>query len=346
MLNAYWYRYRCTAGLMSLLLLTFVGVVRAQDYIYATGSPTFGVNLPVENGFVNVTNGNLHIEIPLASHEQRGTLRLNERLVYDSRIWKIIDNGGYSWQPVNVPNSMAGWRLTTGTETGTTSWHAKSNSVSCVYLGKNVNATQITYGAFQWTDPQGTVHLFDASTWGASTCPSDPGSSQPSASAYAVDGSGYSLSVNNYTDMTVYDRDGNEVYPQPTDSNGNYWSKDASGNLVDTLGRVPVITTTNGNQIYYDVLTVGGTRARYTVTTETINVNTYFQQSAVSEFSGTLTAIQSIQLPDGSSYSFAYDSGSLAGVGYYGELASITLPTGSTVSVDSAPSCRTGRFCE
>jgi hypothetical protein len=85
---------------------------QAQNYVYATGSPTSSTQIPIENGFINVNNGDIHIEIPLAVHQQRGRLQLNERLVYDSRIWKIALNpstGGNWWQPTNVPNSMGGY---------------------------------------------------------------------------------------------------------------------------------------------------------------------------------------------------------------------------------------------
>lgn len=121
----------------------------------------------------------------------------------------------------------------------------------------------------------------------------------PSMTGYAADGSGYYISVTNYTDATIFDSNGNEVYPVVTDRSGNYFSNDSNGNLIDTLGRTPVVVTPNGSQTFYDVLTVGGTTKRYTVTTETIDVNTAFGQSGVNEYSGTLTAIQSITLPDG-----------------------------------------------
>src|SRR5712672_4680528 len=53
----------------------------AQNYLYATGDPTFSTQIPIENGFINVNNGEIHIEIPLVTHSQRGSLQLNERLV-------------------------------------------------------------------------------------------------------------------------------------------------------------------------------------------------------------------------------------------------------------------------
>jgi RHS repeat-associated protein len=318
--------------LSSILGVLAQGRARSQNYVYATGTPTFNTQIPIENGFINVNNGEIHIEIPLATQAQRGSLQLAERLVYDSRIWQIVPSGGsYSWQPTNVPNSMGGWRFVSGLETGVTSYNTSSgSSQACASGAGTVNHT--LYSAFQWTDPSGTQHFFPGVTDQyiptVHSCEAPPDITV--ASGYAVDGSGYSVNVSGYTNMTVFDPSGNQVYPIPTDTNGNYFSADSNGNLVDTLGRTPVLTTTSGNNIYYDVLAYNGTRSRYTVTTEAVFYHTAFDQSGVpSEGGGDFPAIQSIQLPDGSSYSFTYDSGTTAGK--YGELTSVTLPTGGVI---------------
>jgi hypothetical protein len=68
---------RWTLRIFTGILLTFSLVfvqARAQDYVYATGNPNFGVNYPVAGGYINVTNGNVHITIPLGTFKQRGTL--------------------------------------------------------------------------------------------------------------------------------------------------------------------------------------------------------------------------------------------------------------------------------
>ena len=315
----------------------------AQNYLYGTGNPTWGVNIPIENGFINVANGQVHLEFSLATQPQRGSLLLNERLVYDSRIWQIIPTGSSNgFQPTNVPNSMAGWRFTAGLETGTTSYYSteqdSNTPVSCQvhhHWLYDFYESWTVYSGFQWTDPQGTVHLFPINTQQPiAVCDSDQDHTIPADNEYAVDGSGYYAKVTNYTTMTVFDQTGNEVYPTIMDRNGNYFSKDANGNLVDTLGHTPVTITTNGNQTFYDVLTVGSQTKRYTITTGPVYVNTAFGQPQVNEYSGTLTAIQSIRLPDGTSYSFSYDSGTSPG--HYGELQSITLPTGAPVSLGYA----------
>ena len=108
--------------LFSMAVLTFtvcVSQAKAQTYLNTVGDPSFGVNVPVPNGYINIGNGNLHLEFPLATLKQRGDLKLNERLVYDSRIWDIVHYSGYYWWPLNIPNAQLGWRYVQGNETGT-----------------------------------------------------------------------------------------------------------------------------------------------------------------------------------------------------------------------------------
>lgn len=347
-------RYSSRTSLSLLFLILFITAnAVAQNYLYGTGSQTWGINIPVENGFINVANGQVHLEIPIATLPQRGSLPLQERLVYDSRIWQLVATGStIQFEPtnvpvsysgvsptctgnpqaactsqtsgsinltnLNVPNSMAGWRFVQGNETG----------IAQAYLSGNIGNldAQSTWN-WGYTDPTGTIHMFAFMT-GTVWCPS---CGPTSASGYAVDGSGYYMTVTNtpYSSVFVYDPSGNQVYPAVVDRNGNTYTS-SNGNLVDTLGRTPVVQSTNGNTTTYSVLTIGGATKTFTITTETLNVNTAFGQSGVNDYSGTLTAIQSITLPDGSSYAFTYDSGTSSG--NYGELQSITLPTGGTVS--------------
>ncbi|MGA2653865.1 MAG: RHS repeat-associated core domain-containing protein [Terracidiphilus sp.] len=254
--------------------------------------------------------------------------------MYDSRIWQIVASGSsYSWQPTNVPNSQAGWRFLSGNETGTLTPYGDSTTATCPNNG-TVKFSYYTY-TFLWVDPSGTTHVFPVGTtqmyqsscnWNGLTAPN-----QPTGSAYSEDAENYYMTVTNYTTAMIYDGNGNQVYPNMADTNGNSFSQDANGNLVDTIGRTPVLKTVSGNQTYYDVLTIGGARKRYTVTTETINVNTAFGQSGVSEYSGPLTAVASVGLPDGTSYQFTYDTGTASG--NYGEVEGVVLPAGGTVTL-------------
>ena len=200
--------------------------------------------------------------------------------------------GSYHWWPYNVSLS------------------ANSAGGWRFVADDSVGEVLTTSGVYNWIDSSAILHAFDPS------------------SGYSVDGSGYKI---NFGPVRVISPNGTEVFPQMIDRYGNYFSYDSSGNLVDDTGRTPVIKTVNGNVTYYDVLAPNGpinnngTRVRYTVTTASVPVSTNFAQSDIYEWVSPdlLTPVQSIQLPDGSAYAFTYDN--------YGELASMTLPTGGVI---------------
>ena len=301
-----------------LSVSALVAPVEAQ-YTTAAGTPTFTTAFPVEMGFTNLSNGNLHIEIPIGSFPQRGSLPYNARLVYDSVIWKIL---GTTWQPTNIPNSMGGWRLITGGEPGgPISYYTFSNP--CDTPPPIQSRTQ--YSTFSWTAPDGTTHRFPIVTMKDLTICNE---GVATGSAFADDSSGYFMSVTNYTSATVYAPDGTEVYPTVMDTNGNYFSKDSNGNIVDTIQRTPITVTTNGNTITYAILNAQGTRTNVIVTTTSVSASTSFGESGVTECQTTctVTAIQSIAFDDGTSYQFTYDSG------HFAELTGMTLRTGAAIT--------------
>lgn len=313
----------CIATLVSLF-----PTARAQSYLTQVGYTTFSTKLPVELGYFDAATGDLHIEIPLGTWPQRGGHTFTAALVYDSRIWYINNN---TWTPTNIPNSWAGWRLVTDPALGgSTTYKTTTGTCECPEPPCHTQEYYHVYSNFTWTDPYGTVHTFPINTakdpWG---CWGD----QSSDSEYANDSTGYYMRVTNYTTISsITTPDGTRVYPGFEDSNGNYFSTDSGGNVIDTLGRKPVTTTTNCNgnssQICFTILNAEGGTSTYTVTTENVTISSAFGQSGVSEWSGADTMWKSISLPDGTSYQFTYDTG---GSGTYGELTGITLPTGGTI---------------
>lgn len=318
-------RTLCTCSLLLGISLLARLKSSAQSYLTAIGSHIFSTTVPVDNGDINISNGNLQLSFPLASATQRGgALSAAEGLVYDGRIWQIVFNGStYSWQPTNVPSSSAGWRFI----------NAQSGTLQTVNTTStcDVSPPRAAWrtSSYSYVDPAGAVHGFGVYTTYQYTARQSNAcydSTQPNITAVdglAYDGSGYHLYVT-ATSTTVYDRNGGQVYPKVEDKNGNYFSKDANGNLIDTRGQTPVLVTTNGSTTYYDVLGFGGVRNRYTVVSGPISVNTGFNQSAVKDWTGTLTAIQSISLPGNQgAYQFSYDA--------YGEISSVVLPSGGTV---------------
>jgi RHS repeat-associated protein len=313
--------------------------LRAQTYLQSAGAPTFTTLLPVENGWADVSNGRLHLGVPLASYPQRDGNSLSIALVYDSNIWMHTTSG---WSPTNIStsdgstNSWGGWRLVTTGDSGSVTYRTRYSG----WCQQGAFPRTTYYDTFVWTAPDGTTHSFPIQTFVTVDCTSGmPISYTDSGTAYATDATAYYMSVTSYNTAVVYANDGTIVSGPVIDTNGNYFSATS-----DTLGRTPLSTTTSGNTITYTVLTPQGSGAgTYTVTTQTVNVQSNFGQSGLTECttSCTITVVQSIQFPDQSSYSFKYDCDSTLNAAcsspagqsaYYGLLTSMTLSTGATIN--------------
>ena len=244
--------------LVAFLLATAPAWAQNPPYLLTISAPAFAAPAPVENGFDNLANGNLHIEIPLVAASQRGHNGFSASLVYDSRIWQIGTPSLPSWQLLNVLNFQGGWRFVTSADTG-----------SIVAASQSCQGCSVIIGPFTWTDSARISRVFQES-FQVQPCTGTP----QTQTAYAPDSSGFRL-VSNMTascvfTQTIYAPDGTQVYPTVTDPNGNYFSKDANGNVIDTLGRVQVTKTTNGSTTYYDVVNSQGTTSRFTVATTTV----------------------------------------------------------------------------
>jgi RHS repeat-associated protein len=333
-------------SLITCALMSPLPIAAQSNYLEELGPPPNGGTTPVEMGFINLNNGNLHLEVPLGSFPQRGNQSYSAKLVYDSRIWVTTLVGPsynqLSFRPFNLLgiHPQAGWRLeVTNDPTFNQVWYATDTQI-CDWEFFPSGASWTTYSNFTWTDPNGTVHawgangMLTAQTFDQTGVNCSPYGNVPNASGYADDGSGLFMEVTNFTDIVIYGTDGSRlasysamndgtIPPYPEDPNGNYFSLDSNNNVVDTLGRTPVITTISGNNTFYDVLNAQGGRSRFTATAETIPVS-------VPLYSSTLTVIQSIALPNGTSYQFGYDSGTTGD--NWGLINSVTLPTGGQVS--------------
>ena len=322
----------------------------AQNYLTGTGEPSFSAPAPVEMGFIENANGSLYLEIPLGSFPQRGLGQdLKVRLVYDSNIWEVATSGASkSWVPLNPGGN----------------WQFVNQINSQLYetnIGSGASNCQTDWN---WFDARRASHYFHliVGSWGTG-CAS-------SGSGYALDSSGYKLTVSyfttptNYYTQQVYAPDGTLVFNVSTatappvpffiaeDSNGNYLSRDAAtGNLIDTLGRMPAKVQTGSCTgtfltciTTYSISNSTGGASTYTVTSLQIQVKTQFGQTGVSECvsSCSLNVIRDIALPDNSHYTFLYDCdistgnpacGSPSGQSaYFGTVMNMATPTGGTVA--------------
>ncbi|HJX84239.1 MAG TPA: hypothetical protein VJ723_07850, partial [Candidatus Angelobacter sp.] len=103
---------------MSVFVLVLVAVPNGlaqtapNDYIDRIGLPNFAVPHPVEMGFVNLPNGNLHLDFPMGpSIIQRGGKSISLKLTYDSRIYSLGWISGFGLYPYNVVGSDGGWKV-------------------------------------------------------------------------------------------------------------------------------------------------------------------------------------------------------------------------------------------
>ena len=260
-----------------LMVLFSAAPASAQTpYLLQPGAPTFTSADPFELGYVNVANGDVHVEIPLSASPQRGRNGFTFKLVYDSNIWHIVNTGSaLVWQPNNVPTDYnyggwpaGGWRFvassdlspafsTTATNCGGSNWYW-------------------VYSNFHWAEPNGTQHFFPGQTLQNSGCSQ---TNSDHFDSFAQDSTGYHMYVTSYNRAKVYAKDGTIVadatqstYLQK-DVNGNYFTKghDSNNNpiWVDTLGRSLVTQRTdpqNPNKNYYDIPNSQGGNSTYSVT--------------------------------------------------------------------------------
>jgi hypothetical protein len=323
---------------VALFLLGIMsGPADAQNYLTMTGTPSFSAPEPVEYGFVESANGNLHLEFPLGSFPQRGSSQpYNLRLLYDSHIWETMySGGGSSWTPTG-----GNWAYAAATS-------GLLSEADYQWLGCGAD--------FTWTDRYATAHSFPLPN--VQTVSSNPGQCITTGDAFATDSSGFHLYYNyaGYT-IKIYAPDGTLIYANPPahdaqgngvlveDTNGNYFSLTSNNTVLDTLQRVPAEGQCGPLGGACDIANsqVDTSRSHYVATSATISVNTAFGQSGITEWSGSLTVIQSITLPDGTTFGFKYDCDSSVNSqacssphgqnAYYGVMTSLTLPTGGQVT--------------
>jgi RHS repeat-associated protein len=304
--------------------------VKGQTYLQNI-APQLSTPVPVENGYVDASKGQLHLDFPMGTFQRRAGHFNSFSEIYNSNVWAI---SGSTWQPNN-----GGWQMM-NSAAGMTNYTWKDAS-SCAEGG---GARWVVFSNWTFTGPDGIVRYFPASTKQA-LYPDFCAGDTPNGSGYANDASGYYIVISNYTCSVVYAPDGT-MYSDGGCSGGNVYAEDSNGNFLGG-NFTPVIS---GNQTTYNFPNAQGTTSAYVFTTATINLKTNFGQAQLTECSGptcTLSVIQSIKLPDSTLYSFKYDCDSSVNSAvcssptgqsaYYGLLTSMTLPTGGAITYSWQP---------
>jgi RHS repeat-associated protein len=309
-----------------------------------TGTPPLG-SFGSGPDVINLGNLNTHIAIPVLHKAGRG-ITFGYDLSYDSSIWlPVTSNGIQSWK--NMTDTNWGW-TTSLPSAGHLSYSVSETDSSC-YVGR-VKEFQITinYNNWKYYDGRGTPHPIPGSSY-TSNGPCD-GSSKGGFSSTASDGSGYSMSVSGNTVTSLTARNGAIINPYTQgvtlqDGNGNQITA-SSGNYYDTLsGTTPVLVVagsgTPSSPITYTYTAPSGANASYTTRYTAYTVQTNFGCSGITEYGATANNLVSeIDLPDvavnpNDKYTFTYEvtPGDAHAPHYVtGRLASVTLPTGGTIS--------------
>src|SRR5260370_13336654 len=316
--------------LMIVLTLT-AGVASAQVTI---GTPPFG-SFGGGPDVINLANLNSHIGIPVINKPGRGT-NFTYTLSYDGTVWYPVgSSGSQSWQRIVT----WGWAGQTQAALGYVSY-GYTYTTQCLLDPGPPRQYGITNWYKQWyyVDEFGTSHPF-----GLITYDSDCGLTS-SGSATAIDGSGYKLYATDSSGYVV-SREGRTTNtataPGFTDRNGNQIT--ASGGVItDTLGtRALTITGSVPNPVVFTYTAPSGASAAYSMRYSTYTVQTAFGCSGISEYPPTSNSLVSeIDLPDiavnpNDKYTFTYETHPCCTHSpkyVTGRLASVTLPTGGTIS--------------
>jgi RHS repeat-associated protein len=341
--------HRSLLGTLFLSLLPYfvaslLPLCASAQTLPATGTPPFG-SFGGGPDVINLANLNAHWNIPVINKPGRGGMNFTYNLSYDSSVWSPTSSSGtYSW----TPGYDWGWTAQTAIQTGYVSY--SMNEYMCDVQGPPWPQYYI-FDSFVYYDPWGGKHSFRGSMeYDPTLCDQGNHSSMGST---ATDGSGLSLgaTLHGYTVNASIIKTNGQVTNPPlngfsgsttaTDRNGNQITSDGSGHFYDTLSSTTPVLTYAGsgtpaspNTFTY---TAPSGSASYTMKYTAYTVQTSFGCSGVSEYGPTSNNLVSeIDLPDGvSKYTFTYETtpNDTHNPHYVtGRIASVTLPTGGTIS--------------
>jgi RHS repeat-associated protein len=321
---------------LSVYLLPLV--LLASTWVLAQGT---GVQpLEATNGEVSLDTLNIHLELPLVRKPGIG-LPLNLSTSYNSNEWSTVLVGGVGvqWVP-DVNGSLNFWNMPAVDSSSFAGAILSSGSIECTGNPAPPYVYRLSYSGYR--DAQGNVHSFPGPVIPNTTPNLDlcPVTANPVVTTLN-DGSGlttyiyYNNSAANYVDTkgrVVY----SPYYNTITDPNGNRLSL-SGGVITDTFGVQEVTVTgtpASGLVTYaYPVsISPGTAQVKMHFTNETLETN--FQCQYTADFPATPGYYfpTSIDLPDGSHYSFTYEPSGKTSGATTGRIASITYPSGELVS--------------
>ena len=325
--------------LMAVLLAATVG--SAQQPI--TGFPPFSSATPSTFDAVNDADLNVSFSIPAVNKAGRG-MPFQYSLVYNSSVWsKWNSTGNLVWTPV----SGRGWGNANSGTTGTVAYTETEGS--CIYPN-GPGGEEYYWNIYDYTayyGPNGTEHTFNhsVSTW-TSSIPCGSGAPPYNYTGTLTDGSGYTIALSAAPSVSVFPTSGLTILV-PTNSQQQGTVSDTNSNSIvttpssgsttftDTLGATVLTVSGSGtpsSPIDYSY-TGGSGQVSVQVNYASYTVQTNFGCSGIGEYGPTQAyLVSSITMPDNTSYTFTYEATPGHSSNITGRLASVTLPTGGTIS--------------
>jgi RHS repeat-associated protein len=374
---------RLTLIALATVSLTTASVLNAQvDLTQIIGLPERAHLLPVRFGYVNLDNGNLHLEIPLYSMPYRGHPAVTSTLIYDSMFWNY-------WPLTGGPQEMlypteAGWSVgggdldQVGGATG-----SPVSMLNCSAVEGDLTGYIYLYSSYSTTDthqttrhfsflPTSTPELADAQCSYVGSGLNYPGNNnstilgyQQNGTVYADDGSGFRLTVtkaNNVQSRYITAPSGtgvnaiNSADILGSTANGNTY--DLSTGLVDQLGTAyPTLAGTTYIGSFYSTLSTYLSYQPYAAKSPVTGTMTRAGTSVQYQYTWTYipvcTGNSSTDYCGGmwvlgaislpGGGSYTFGYDQGTSPGHLGKLTSITLPTGGTVSYGYGPlTCGSG----
>jgi hypothetical protein len=312
-------------------VLTPVLVAQVKPGQYANGS--FDAK-----GFDTINLGSLNVmaAIPIINKPGRGGTNFTYTLAYNGAVWYPATVNGVQ---IFVNTQNWGWQAQTEVQTGYVSY--KYLSLICVNNG-NFPASETLDVVYH--DPFGGTHPFNGYIYNSlGRCPSQDHDAL--SGEWSRDGRyQYGGPKNNWVlkDRSADIVNAPEFSTPPSgytaassiDTNGNEISVDASGNFTDTMGmKVLSVSGTAPSPVTMSFTDAGGVERTPTIDYTNYTVKTNAVCSGVVDASmSNVPLVSSITMVDGSSYEFTYEPTPGISGAVTGRVASITLPTGGTIS--------------